>query len=108
MSKIGNFNIAMTERVNELGYDTVEEAIADGWDSNEFYESYMEEARSEQEKAHNAWLADKTKVMSNLSKDAARLLMFAKISEDERQAAWIEHIADDLVEAVNFIDKGEC
>lgn len=66
MSKIGNFNLEMTEKVNELGYDTVEEAIADGWDSNEFYASYHEVKRDEQEKAHEAWLKEKQVVVGDL------------------------------------------
>lgn len=55
MSKIGTYNLAMTEKVNELGYDTVEEAVADGWDSSEFYASYI---KDEQEQAHKEWLEE--------------------------------------------------
>ena len=70
MSKIGNLNLEMTEKVNELGYDTVEEAIADGWDSNEFYLSYHEEKRNELDEAHKAWLEEKETIINGL-KNAA-------------------------------------
>ncbi len=66
MSKIGQYNIEMTEYVNELGYETVEEAIADGWDSAEFYASYRKQTEDEQTKAHEAWLEEKQIVLGDL------------------------------------------
>lgn len=66
MSKISQIHAEMTERVNELGYETVEEAIADGWDSAEFYASYKEPAKDEQTKAHEAWLKRKEVVVGDL------------------------------------------
>jgi hypothetical protein len=67
MSRIGQANIEMTERVNELGYETVEEAIADGWDSAEFYASYKESVKDEQTKAHEAWLDEKKVIIGDLT-----------------------------------------
>lgn len=74
MSKIGQYNIELTEHVNELGYETVEEAIADGWDSAEFYASYEKQnivpapykPKDEQTKAHEAWLKRKEVVVGDL------------------------------------------
>lgn len=96
MSKIGEFNLAMTEKVNELGYDTVEEAIADGWDSNEFYMSYMKEAKDELEEAHKAWLEEKRKVLSDLAYTWT-YLHNNNLTKD----------ADAVERAINFIEKGE-
>jgi hypothetical protein len=75
MSRIGQANIEMTERVNELGYETVEEAIADGWDSAEFYASYEKQnmvpapykPKDEQTKAHEAWLDEKKVIIGDLT-----------------------------------------
>ena len=91
MSKIGQYNLELTEKVNELGYDTVEEAIADGWDSNEFYASYHEVERDEQDKAHEAWLKEKQVVMGDLK----NLLIHGVFDFDI-----IKH-------ALDFIEKGE-
>lgn len=74
MSKISQIHAEMTERVNELGYETVEEAIADGWDSAEFYASYGKQnmipapykPKDEQTKAHEAWLKRKEVVVGDL------------------------------------------
>lgn len=66
MSKISQLHAEMTERVNELGYETVEEAIADGWDSAEFYASYKKQEKDEQTKAHEAWLKRKEVVVGDL------------------------------------------
>lgn len=94
MSKIGDFNIAMTEKVNELGYETVEEAIADGWDSNEFYMSYMKEARDEQEKAHEAWLKEREQVLGEL------ISVYNDIDVPKDCKSYIKH-------AIELIKKGE-
>ena len=108
MSKIGNFNIAMTEKVNELGYDTVEEAIADGWDSNEFYASYMEAARREQEKAHDAWLKERADVISGLH--AVRVYLEklqGRTTEDKEKLLEVSMLLDKMhtytEQAIEFI-----
>jgi hypothetical protein len=67
MSKMSQIHAEMTERINELGYETVEEAIADGWDSAEFYASYKEPVKDEQTKAHEAWLKRKEVVVGDLT-----------------------------------------
>lgn len=60
MSKIGRVALEAQEEVlNPLGYSTVDEAIADGWDSAE----WMAARESEQEKAHEAWLNEKQILM---------------------------------------------
>lgn len=99
MSKIGQYNLELTEKVNELGYDTVEEAIADGWDSNEFYASYHEEVRdAEQDKAHEAWLREKAEVIGDLNNMLAGLAAAGK--SDTTEFGIIQH-------AIKFINEGE-
>ena len=106
MSRIGQANIEMTERVNELGYETVEEAIADGWDSAEFYASYEKQSmvpapykpKDEQTKAHEAWLDEKKVLMGDLRN--LLIGMHASGRSDSTDYAIIEH-------ALEFIAKGE-
>lgn len=110
MSKIGDFNIAMTEKVNELGYETVEEAIANGWDSNEFYMSYMEEAKDEQEKAHEAWLKEKDSVLNKLTAIEQYFITEEKASSTlgAYEEAFIEsQLRDYAKDTIEFIKKGE-
>lgn len=74
MSKMSNYYLDLQEQANELGYETVEEAIADGWDSAEFYASYEKQnmvpapykPKDEQTKAHEAWLKRKDVVVGDL------------------------------------------
>lgn len=95
MSKIGTYNLAMTEKVNELGYDTVEEAIADGWDSNEFYASYI---KDEQEQAHKEWLKEKIVVLGDLRNLLTGMSVAGK--SDTTEFGIIKR-------TIEFIQKGE-
>lgn len=98
MSKIGQYNIEMTEYVNELGYETVEEAIADGWDSAEFYASYRKQTEDEQTKAHEAWLEEKKKVLGGLM---SLYLGYSSAGKSDSTEASI------VLGAMDFINKGE-
>ena len=108
MSKIGNFNIEITEKVNELGYDTVEEAIADGWDSNEFYASYMEKTRDERVEAHKAWLEEKKTVINGLKNAADYIDSLAEHSglADAWKNDYYRQVKR-INRAIDFIEKGE-
>lgn len=108
MSKVGQFNIAMTEKVNELGYETVEEAIADGWDSNEFYMSYMKEVKDEQEKAHEAWLEEREIVLSKLDEVLGffkRISNYKEVSKELKKESNMN--IGRIRRAMNFIERGE-
>lgn len=100
MSKISNFNIEMTEKVNELGYDTVEEAIADGWDSNEFYMSYMKNVIDEREEAHRAWLEEREEVISGLKR---MLDLWKEPYTDHELAYALGQYQDSIGKAIEFI-----
>lgn len=104
MSKIGNFNLEMTEKVNELGYDTVEEAIADGWDSNEFYASYHEEKRNELDEAHKAWLKEKEEVIKGL--EDLLQLWNSKYTNSEVAYA-LSKSQEKIGKAIKFIKEAE-
>lgn len=92
MSKIGRLNLEAQEEVNTLGYSSVEEAIADGWDSAEWFATY------EQEKAHEAYLKEKEQVLNELR--YARDYIVSVAGKIVPQAQYIDR-------AINFIEKGE-
>lgn len=87
MSKIGRINLEAQEHVETLGYSTVGEAIADGWDSAEFF------ATREQEKAHQAFLNEKETIINKLE----------MLVDDTKYQVY----KDTLQEAIDFIKKGE-
>lgn len=63
MSKIGNYYIELTEQANELGFETVEEAFAAGY---EVVHGELQLKEDEQTKAHEAWLKRKEVVVGDL------------------------------------------
>jgi hypothetical protein len=95
MSKIGRVNLELQEQANELGYDTVQEAIADGWEANEIAATLTK--KDELEKAHEAWLKEKKKVLGYI-RDIQDML------EDVYQD---ENLYKKAVEVAKFIEWGE-
>ena len=87
MSKIGNYYLELQEQANELGFDTVEEAFAAG------YEAYMGklQLKDEQTKAHEAWLKEKEIVLGDLKN-----LLICKAFD-----------FDIIKHAIEFLEKGE-
>lgn len=99
MSKIGRLNLEAQEEVNALGYSSVQEAIADGWDSAEWFAAREQEkaqypiAIEEQTEAHLAWLVEKETIINKLE---------MLINDTEYQV-----YKDTLQEAIDFIKRGE-
>ena len=96
MSKIGDYNLQLQEQANELGYETVQEALDDGCKIEPVevrlitpLEQKMESEKDELKKAHEAWLEEREEVLSDL-KDLGKVV--------GEQA--VKHIID-------FIEKGE-
>lgn len=92
MSKIGRVNLELTEEANELGYDSVGEAIADGWESNEVAATLTK--KDELREAHEAWLKEREEVLEGLD-----YLLRGYVYEIED--------AEKIVKAIEFIEKGE-
>lgn len=63
MSKIGKYYIELTEQANELGFESVEEAFANGY---EVVKGELQLKEDEQTKAHKAWLKRKEVVVGDL------------------------------------------
>lgn len=67
MSKMSQLYTELSEQANELGYETLEQAQADGYTIN-YAESKLVkyeccDLAKEQEKAHEAWEAEKQQVV---------------------------------------------
>lgn len=103
MSKIGRVNLELTEEANELGYDSVGEAIADGWEANEIAATLTK--KDELREAHEAWLKEKADVLKELHS----LLQFDKDSANTNYelAYMLEKSLDKIKHAIEFIEKGE-
>lgn len=108
MSKIGRVNLELQEQANELGYDTVQEAIADGWEANEI--AAILTKKDELEEAHKAWLKEKKDVLEELdtlntyfeeSIDAAAAL------QSLEEAFIFTQLKGYVKDAIEFIKKGE-
>lgn len=92
MSKMSEIAMLLDDQAVELGFESYEEAIAKG------YEVDYEERKlvnpyvldREQEKAHEAWLKEKKKVLDRLRK--------ARVSNDEKK------IDTALIKAIKFIE----
>lgn len=63
MSKIGNYYIELTEQAQELGFDSVEEALSNGY---EVVKGNLVKVKDEQAEAHKAWLKEKQIVLGDL------------------------------------------
>ena len=115
MSKMSQIHAEMTEHVNELGYETVEEAIADGWDSAEFYASYEKQnmvptpykPKDEQTKAHEAWLKEKEIVLGILRIDADTIDKLNDTNDLAITRTWVKSLGSDIKKAIKLIEEGE-
>lgn len=96
MSKIGEVNLDLQEQANELGFETVQEAIDNGYTVLYIKPDVVKLVRKEEyelHEAHKAWLHEKETILNKLSLAAA--------------AAENKAIAQVLEEAKDFIEKGE-
>lgn len=91
MSKMSNYYLDLQEQANELGFDTVEEAFDAGYEVDK---GELKPKKDEQEKAHEAWLEEKEKVINELAILSDNL----PAGGDAQQA--VEH-------AISFIKRGE-
>ena len=74
MSKIGNMNLELQEQAEELGFETVQEALDNGYEVDYFKDSpdkddldyHPELVFKGQEQAHKAWLEEKEYTIAGL------------------------------------------
>lgn len=68
MSKMSNIHLELTEQANELGFESIEEAEANGYHigyTSKGWKLQLDMAKA-QEKAHEAWLKEKESVLADL------------------------------------------
>lgn len=103
MSKIGRVNLELQEQANELGYDTVQEALDNGCvvgtelfgDAPRLVKPIdMQNKLDELEEAHKAWLKEKGEVLEGLYS------VYNDIDVPLDDKRFIKH-------AIDFIEKGE-
>ena len=64
MSKMGQLNFVLQEQAEELGFETVQEALDNGYEVD--YEKQV--LIDPQEAAHEAWLKEKEEILQKLQK----------------------------------------
>lgn len=100
MSKMSQLHAELTEQASELGFESLDEALMKGYDVDYEkgklvrrglgYSETVEYLAKEQEKAHEAWLKEKKKILDRLRK--------ARVSNDEKK------IDTALIKAIRFIE----
>ena len=93
MSKIGQVNLELQEQANELGFETVQEALDNGYEVD--YENLI--LIDPQEAAHKTWLEEKKKILGYI-RDIQDML------EDVYQD---ENLYNKATEVAKFIERGE-
>ena len=96
MSKIGEVNLDLQEQANELGFETVQEAIDNGYTVLYIKPDVVKLVRKEEyelHEAHKAWLHERETILNKLE-------MVANTSDNEA-------VKETISEAINFIKKGE-
>ena len=106
MSKIGRVNLELQEEANELGYDTVQEAIADGWEANEIAATLTK--KDELREAHEAWLKEKVLEELDVLNTYFKEIIDASAVEHNLEETFIfTQLKGYVKDAIEFIKKGE-
>ena len=98
MSKMSQLHAELTEQAIELGFENLEEALANGYEvdyeERELVNPYVLSNKAHEE-AHEAWLAEREEIITELEN-----LITAY--------AGAEGVAKPVRKAIEFIRKGEC
>lgn len=108
MSKMSQLHAELTEQANELGFETIQDAVSSGYivdyDKGKLvkygfdYSETVEYLTKEQEKAHEAWLEEKHEVLHILE----------SVKEDivDLNGGDNNHVAiDELNYVIDFIER---
>ena len=103
MSKMSQLHAELSEQANELGFETIQDAVNSGYDVDYEkgklvrhglgYSETVEYLTKEQEKAHEAWLKEKESVLADL-----RLLLNEAIPLGDQDTIKAMERAIDFVE----------
>ena len=98
MSKMSQLHAELEEQANELGFENLHEALANGYEvdyeERKLVNPYVLDLDKEQEKAHETWVKEKEKVLEDLD---YLLRGYPYPIED----------AEKVANAIDFIKKGE-
>ena len=95
MSKMSQLNLAVTEEAYDMGYISLEAALADGWEID-YERGKLFKGVNALELAHKDWLAEKRMVLKDLS------YLYDELVKGE-YTEWSAIINN----AIDFIEKGE-
>lgn len=95
MSKMSQLNLAVTEEAYDMGYISLEAALADGWEID-YERGKLYKGVNALELAHREWLKEKKAVLKDLEELHAKLI-------NEEYTEWGTIVNN----AMKFIEKGE-
>ena len=98
MSKMSQLHVELTEQANQLGFETIEEAEANGYEVD--YEK--QKLVDSRQLAHEAWVREKEGVLQDLASLSSYYMHLADAGD--RRA---KETKDILENTINFIMKGE-
>lgn len=104
MSKISKYYLDLTEQAQELGYDTVEEALNDGY---EVVNGELRKKKDEQTEAHEAWLKEKEIVLGILRIDIDTIDKLNDTNDLAITRTWVKSLGSDIKKAIKLIEEGE-
>lgn len=111
MSKISKYYLDLTEQAQELGYDTVEEALNDGYEVHmgklRQCGDYMDGGKTEIEQAHEAWLKEKEIVLGILRIDIDTIDKLNDTNDLAITRTWVKSLGSDIKKAIKLIEEGE-
>ena len=104
MSKMSELAMELDDQAMELGFESYEEALAKGyeWVIDTHGNAILYKADEEREKAHEAWLEEREKLLEKLAKLKVALGMKVEHIHVDGKDDW--EIIEDVVD---FILKGE-
>ena len=99
MSKMSWLHVELTEKANELGFESIEEAEQNGYEisMDGMTPTLKPNTKKQLELAHEAWLKEREEVVKSLDH---LMLGYVEMGHKEQ--------ADVLQHAIEFIEKGEC
>ena len=110
MSKMSELAMELDDQAMELGFEGYEEALAKGyeWVIDTRGNAVLYKASEELDKAHEAWLEEKRKILNELNSilNAINGQAYNNFSDYEL-LTFIKNNKQIIAKAIEFIEKGE-
>lgn len=98
---MSQLNAELSEQAYELGYLTLDQALADGYEVD-YRTSRLEKSVDGREQAHDEWLKEKEQVLKDLHD--LELEYSCQIDEGCKEAVAKRNVIENVID---FIEKGE-